>query len=52
MRLVTDRLPAGSPPYAAVTLDPVTQTARCTDGLSGLVRPGLRLFRLRAHRRR
>ncbi|MEU1847706.1 putative ATP-grasp-modified RiPP [Streptomyces sp. NPDC019990] len=27
LRLVTDRLPVGPPPYATVTLDPVTQTA-------------------------
>ncbi|WP_405978728.1 putative ATP-grasp-modified RiPP [Streptomyces sp. NBC_00158] len=31
MRLVTDRLPIGSPAYATVTLDPSTQTARYTD---------------------
>ncbi|MFD6907597.1 putative ATP-grasp-modified RiPP [Streptomyces sp. NPDC060077] len=29
--LVTDRLPVGSSPYATVTLDPVTQTARYAD---------------------
>jgi hypothetical protein len=32
MRLVTDRLPIGPPSYAAVTLDPSTQTARYTAG--------------------
>ena len=31
MRLVTDRLPVGPPSYAAVTLDPSSQTARYTD---------------------
>ncbi|MFD0214602.1 putative ATP-grasp-modified RiPP [Streptomyces hirsutus] len=31
MGLVTDRLPAGPPPYATVTLDPATQTARYAD---------------------
>lgn len=34
IRLVTDRLPASPPPYATVTLDPATQTARYFD-LSG-----------------
>jgi putative ATP-grasp target RiPP len=33
MRLVTDRLPAGPPPYVAVTLDEATQTARYTDAV-------------------
>jgi putative ATP-grasp target RiPP len=31
MRLVTDRQPVGDQPYAAVTLDPATQTARYFD---------------------
>ncbi|MFD3481741.1 putative ATP-grasp-modified RiPP [Streptomyces sp. NPDC058665] len=40
MRLVTDRLPAGLPSYATVTLDPVTQTARYTDTLGRPVEMG------------
>ncbi|MEU9992768.1 putative ATP-grasp-modified RiPP [Streptomyces sp. NPDC048045] len=31
MRLVTDRLPADEPPYAAVVLDGAAQRARYTD---------------------
>ncbi|MFD4634819.1 putative ATP-grasp-modified RiPP [Streptomyces sp. NPDC058284] len=37
MRLVTDRLPVGPPSYAAVTLDPATQTARYTDAAGQVV---------------
>ncbi len=37
LRLVTDRLPVGPPPYATVTLDPVTRTARYADSAG---RPG------------
>jgi putative ATP-grasp target RiPP len=40
MRLVTDRLPVGPPPYAAVTLDEATQTARYTDALGQVVEMG------------
>ncbi|MFC9220028.1 putative ATP-grasp-modified RiPP [Streptomyces hygroscopicus] len=40
MRLVTDRLPVGPPPYAAVTLDGVTQTARYTDAVGQVVEMG------------
>ncbi|MFC8075168.1 putative ATP-grasp-modified RiPP [Streptomyces sp. NPDC057307] len=40
MRLVTDRLPAGPPSYATVTLDPVTQTARYTDTAGQVVDMG------------
>ncbi|MFF0001465.1 putative ATP-grasp-modified RiPP [Streptomyces avermitilis] len=40
MRLVTDRLPVGPPSYVAVTLDPVTQTARYTDSAGQLVEMG------------
>lgn len=40
MRLVTDRLPVGPPPYAAVSLDAVTQTARYTDSTGQVVEMG------------
>ncbi|MFI9630569.1 putative ATP-grasp-modified RiPP [Streptomyces sp. NPDC052042] len=40
MRLVTDRFPAGLPPYAAVTLDPLSQTARYTDTAGRVVEMG------------
>lgn len=40
MRLVTDRLPAGPPGYAAVVLDPDTQTARYTDAAGQVVEMG------------
>lgn len=40
MRLVTDRLPVGPPPYAAVTLDGATQTARYTDAAGEVVEMG------------
>jgi putative ATP-grasp target RiPP len=40
MRLVTDRLPIGLPSYAAVTLDPPSQTARYTDTAGRLVEMG------------
>ncbi|MEU3529067.1 putative ATP-grasp-modified RiPP [Streptomyces sp. NPDC038707] len=40
MRLVTDRLPVGPPSYAAVTLDPTTQTARYTDAVGQVVEMG------------
>lgn len=40
MRLVTDRLPAGPPSYAAVTLDAATQTARYTDAAGQVVEMG------------
>ncbi|MGW1602322.1 putative ATP-grasp-modified RiPP [Streptomyces eurythermus] len=40
MRLVTDRLPVGPPSYAAVTLDPTTQTARYTDAGGQVVEMG------------
>lgn len=40
MRLVTDRLPIGPPSYATVTLDPVTQIARYTDGAGRPVQMG------------
>lgn len=40
MRLVTDRLPVGPPSYAAVTLDPSTQTARYTDAAGQVVEMG------------
>ncbi|MER8120447.1 putative ATP-grasp-modified RiPP (plasmid) [Streptomyces cavourensis] len=40
MRLVTDRLPIGPPSYAAVTLDPSTQTARYTDTAGQVVEMG------------
>ncbi|MEU9428682.1 putative ATP-grasp-modified RiPP [Streptomyces sp. NPDC048342] len=40
MRLVTDRLPIGPPPYAAVTLDESTQTARYTDTAGQVVAMG------------
>jgi putative ATP-grasp target RiPP len=40
MRLVTDRLPVGPPPYASVVLDPVTQTARYTDDTGQVVEMG------------
>ncbi|KAB1140027.1 putative ATP-grasp-modified RiPP [Streptomyces luteolifulvus] len=40
MRLVTDRLPIGPPSYAAVTLDPGSQTARYTDTAGQLVEMG------------
>ncbi|MEF9905543.1 putative ATP-grasp-modified RiPP [Streptomyces sp. P9-A2] len=40
LRLVTDRLPVGPPSYAAVTLDPVTQTARYTDAAGRPVEMG------------
>jgi putative ATP-grasp target RiPP len=40
MRLVTDRLPIGPPPYVAVTLDEVTQTARYTDAAGQVVEMG------------
>ncbi|MFI8848701.1 putative ATP-grasp-modified RiPP [Streptomyces sp. 891-h] len=40
MRLVTDRLPAGPPSYAAVVLDEATQTARYTDAAGQMVEMG------------
>lgn len=40
MRLVTDRLPSGPPPYQAVTLDAATQTARYTDTAGQVVEMG------------
>lgn len=40
MRLVTDRLPVGPPPYAAVTLDPATQAAIYTDAAGQVVEMG------------
>ena len=40
MRLVTDRLPIGPPSYAAVTLDPLSQTARYTDTAGQVVEMG------------
>ncbi len=40
MRLVTDRLPAGPPSYAAVELDGATQTARYTDTAGQVVEMG------------
>ncbi|WP_434600108.1 putative ATP-grasp-modified RiPP [Streptomyces sp. A5-4] len=40
MRLVTDRLPVGPPPYAAVALDASTQTARYTDTAGQVVAMG------------
>ncbi|OQR61991.1 hypothetical protein B6E66_21715 [Streptomyces maremycinicus] len=40
MRLVTDRLPVGPPPYAAVELDAATQTARYTDTAGNVVEMG------------
>ncbi|WP_030786119.1 putative ATP-grasp-modified RiPP [Streptomyces sp. NRRL S-920] len=40
MRLVTDRLPVGPPSYAAVALDPATQTARYTDAVGHVVEMG------------
>lgn len=40
IRLVTDRLPAGPLPYAAVTLDEATQTARYTDAVGQVVEMG------------
>ncbi|GAB2462523.1 putative ATP-grasp-modified RiPP [Streptomyces incanus] len=40
LRLVTDRLPAGPPPYATVTLDPVTQTAHYADAAGRPVEMG------------
>ncbi|MFD4144082.1 putative ATP-grasp-modified RiPP [Streptomyces sp. NPDC058572] len=40
MRLVTDRLPVGPPSYAAVTLDPLSQTARYTDTAGQVVEMG------------
>ncbi|MFF7725264.1 putative ATP-grasp-modified RiPP [Streptomyces sp. NPDC008001] len=40
MCLVTDRLPTGPLPYAAVVLDGATQTARCTDTAGQVVEMG------------
>ncbi|MFE3941256.1 putative ATP-grasp-modified RiPP [Streptomyces sp. NPDC059118] len=40
MRLVTDRLPVGPPSYAAVTLDPLSQTARYIDTAGQVVEMG------------
>ncbi|MFI8391840.1 putative ATP-grasp-modified RiPP [Streptomyces sp. NPDC085540] len=40
MGLVTNRLPIGPPSYAAVTLDPSTQTARYTDAAGRRVEMG------------
>ncbi|MDJ0466082.1 putative ATP-grasp-modified RiPP [Streptomyces sp. H27-C3] len=40
MRLVTDRLPIGPPPCAAVTLDASTQMARYTDTAGQVVAMG------------
>ncbi|MGQ4516812.1 putative ATP-grasp-modified RiPP [Streptomyces sp. DW26H14] len=40
MRLVTDRLPAGPPSYAAVELDALTQTAVYTDATGQVVEMG------------
>jgi putative ATP-grasp target RiPP len=40
MRLVTDRLPVGPPPYTAVTLDAATQTARYVDAAGQVVEMG------------
>ncbi|MEU3945795.1 putative ATP-grasp-modified RiPP [Streptomyces sp. NPDC029526] len=40
LRLVSDRLPVGPPPYATVALDPVTQTARYTDAAGRPVEMG------------
>lgn len=40
MRLVTNRLPVGPSSYAAVTLDPLSQTARYTDTAGRVVELG------------
>ncbi|MFF7183775.1 putative ATP-grasp-modified RiPP [Streptomyces sp. NPDC008222] len=40
MRLVTDRLPVGPPPYAMVLLDSDTQAARYTDTSGRVVEMG------------
>ncbi|UXY32717.1 putative ATP-grasp-modified RiPP [Streptomyces sp. HUAS TT20] len=40
MRLVTDRLPIGPPSYAAVAIDPLSQTARYTDAAGQVVEMG------------
>lgn len=40
MRLVTDRRPIGPAPYASVTLDSATQTARYTDVAGNVVQMG------------
>ncbi|MFH9815934.1 putative ATP-grasp-modified RiPP [Streptomyces sp. NPDC017230] len=40
MRLVTDRLPVAPAPYAVVTLDAATQTARYTDAAGQVVEMG------------
>ncbi|MCT7351342.1 putative ATP-grasp-modified RiPP [Streptomyces sp. 15-116A] len=40
MRLVTDRRPISPAPYATVTLDSVTQTARYTDAAGHVVEMG------------
>lgn len=40
MRLVTDRLPTGPLPYAAVMLDAATQTARYTDAAGQVIEMG------------
>ncbi|MEU0439872.1 putative ATP-grasp-modified RiPP [Streptomyces sp. NPDC006186] len=39
-RLITDRLPVGAAPYAEVTLDPATQTARYTNASGEVVEMG------------
>ncbi|MEV5817000.1 putative ATP-grasp-modified RiPP [Streptomyces mutabilis] len=40
MRLVTNRLPVTAAPYASVTLDAATQTARYTDAVGQVVEMG------------
>ncbi|MFJ6687308.1 putative ATP-grasp-modified RiPP [Streptomyces sp. NPDC091294] len=40
LRLVTDRLPVSPAPYASVTLDAATQTARYTDAVGRVVEMG------------
>ncbi|MEU6194953.1 putative ATP-grasp-modified RiPP [Streptomyces sp. NPDC047061] len=40
MRLVTDRLPVGPPPYVSVALDAVSQTAVYTDAAGRVVEMG------------
>ncbi|MFD4505519.1 putative ATP-grasp-modified RiPP [Streptomyces sp. NPDC058457] len=40
MRLVTDRLPVGRPPYVSVALDSVSQTAVYTDAAGQVVEMG------------
>ncbi|MER7836806.1 putative ATP-grasp-modified RiPP [Streptomyces sp. NPDC096040] len=40
MRLVTDRLPVGPPPYASVRLDAASQTAVYTDAAGRVIEMG------------